>query len=122
MSDILSKLTPFEQRYAQLEEKLADPAVAGSARDYAEVAKEHASLRPLVEAGTRLRAVVEEQDAATSMLDDPDEEVRELAQAELADLAAKRSALEQEIRVLLVPKDPNDEKNAILEIRAGTGG
>jgi len=121
-SELLDKLTPFEQRYAQLEETLADPAVAGSARDYAAVAKEHASLRAIVETGERLRSILSEHAAATSMLDDPDAEVRELAQAEVEDLVQKRAALEQEIRVLLVPKDPNDEKNAILEIRAGTGG
>jgi peptide chain release factor 1 len=122
MSDILNKLVPFEQRFAQLEEKLADPAVAGSARDYAEVAKEHAGLRAIVQAGANLRETLAEHAAASSMLDDPDAEVVELARAEIEDLDAKQADLEREIRALLIPKDPNDEKNAIFEIRAGTGG
>jgi len=122
MSELLDKLAPFEQRFARLEEKLADPEVAASAGAYAETAKEHASLREIVAAAARYRSTVEELAAAESMLDDPDDEVRELARAEVDELATKRDELEREIRVLLIPKDPNDEKNAILEIRAGTGG
>jgi peptide chain release factor 1 len=122
MSDLLEKLAPFEQRFAELEEKLADPAVAGSAGEYAQVAKEHASLRSIVQAAAAIREIFAQQADATSILEDPDEEVRELARAELAGLEQKRTALEQEIRVLLIPRDPNDEKNAIIEIRAGAGG
>jgi len=122
MSDLLDKLVPFEQRFAQLEEKLADPAVAGSARDYADVAKEHAGLRAIVHTGASLRETLAEHAAASSMLEDPDEEVVELARAEIEELDEKQAELEREIRTLLIPKDPNDEKNAIFEIRAGTGG
>jgi peptide chain release factor 1 len=122
MSDLLEKLAAFEQRHAQLEERLADPAVAASPGEYKQVAVEHASLRPLVEAAATYRKVLNELDGARGMLDDPDEEVRELASAEIDGLMVRRDALEGEIRLLLVPKDPNDEKNAILEIRAGTGG
>jgi peptide chain release factor 1 len=122
MSELIEKLVPFEQRHAQLEERLADPEVAASAGDYAEVAKEHASLRGLVAAAASYRSILTEIVAAQSLLDDPDADVRELAQAEIADLSERRDGLEREIRVLLVPKDPNDEKNVILEVRAGTGG
>ena len=122
MSELLNKLAAFEQRFAELEEKLADPAVAGSPAEYAEVAKEHASLRSIVHAAVTYRETLAEEVDARSMLDDPDEEVRELARAEIDGLEQKRTELEQEIRLLLVPKDPNDAKNAILEIRAGTGG
>jgi peptide chain release factor 1 len=122
MSDLLEKITPFEQRFAQLEEKLADPAVAGSARDYAEVAKEHAGLRELVQAAARLRKNLSDHAAASSMLDDADSDVIELARSEIEELDQKKADLEREIRAMLIPKDPNDEKNAIFEIRAGTGG
>jgi peptide chain release factor 1 len=122
MSDLLNKLAPFEQRFAELESKLADPAVAGSPAEYAEVAKEHGSLRSIVRAAVTYRETLAEEGDARSMLEDPDEEVRDLARAELDGLEQKRTELEQEIRILLVPKDPNDAKNAILEIRAGTGG
>jgi peptide chain release factor 1 len=122
MSELLNKLAPFEQRFAELEAKLADPAVAGSPAEYAEVAKEHASLRAIVRAAAGYRETLAEEEDARSMLDDPDEEVRKLARAEIDDLEQKRTEREREIRALLVPKDPNDAKNAILEIRAGTGG
>jgi peptide chain release factor 1 len=122
MSDLLHKMVPFEQRFAQLEERLADPEVAASPGEYAEVAKEHASLREIVAAAAAYRATLDEVAAAESMLEDPDEEVRELARAEIDELASRREELDRQIRVLLVPKDPNDEKNAILEVRAGTGG
>jgi len=122
MSDLLDKLAPFEQQFAQLEEKLADPAVVGAPREYAEVAKQHAALRPVVQAAATFRDTLAQLAAAGSMLEDPDEEVQELARAEIEELEQKRDQLERGIRVLLVPKDPNDEKNAILEIRAGTGG
>jgi peptide chain release factor 1 len=122
MWDLLDKLAPFERRFAELEEKLADPAVTGSPAEYAQVAKEHASLRSLVRAAATYRETLAQESDARSVLDDPDEEVRELARAELEELAQKRTELEGEIHALLVPKDPNDAKNAILEIRAGTGG
>jgi len=122
MSELLDKLAPFEQRFAELEAKLADPAVAASPAEYAEVAKEHASLRSAVRAAASYRKILAEEDDARSMLDDPDEEVRKLARAEIEGLEEKRTELEQQIRVLLVPRDPNDGKNVILEIRAGTGG
>jgi peptide chain release factor 1 len=122
MSELLERLVPFEQRFAELGEKLADPAVAASAGEYAVVAKEHASLRGIAQAATNLRGLVRERAAAVSMLDDPDPEVRELAHAEIDGLDSKQAELEREIRSLLLPKDPNDAKNAILEIRAGTGG
>jgi peptide chain release factor 1 len=122
MSDLLGKLEPFEQRYAQLEETLADPAVAGSPGEYAAAAKEHASLRAIVEAAARFRKTLVALENARSMLHDPDKEVRELVRTEIEDLSARSEELGRDIRALLVPKDPNDEKNAILEIRAGTGG
>jgi peptide chain release factor 1 len=79
-------------------------------------------VRPQAEAAARYRALLAEIADARALQDDTDEEVRELADAELAELAGRRETLEQEIRSLLVPRDPNDDKNAILEIRAGTGG
>jgi peptide chain release factor 1 len=79
-------------------------------------------VRPLAEAGARYRQLLAEIEDARAMLADDDGDVRELAEAELAELEDRHSATEREIRLLLVPKDPNEEKNAILEVRAGTGG
>jgi peptide chain release factor 1 len=122
MSDLLDRLSVFEAKAGQLEERLADPAISSSPNEYASVAKELSRIRPVAEAGARYRRICDEIDNARGMLDDDDGEVRELAESELKDLEGQRDAMEREIRLLLIPKDPNAEKNAILEVRAGTGG
>jgi peptide chain release factor 1 len=122
MSDLLENVAAFEERARHLEERLADPSVAGSPGEYAPIAKELASLRPTVGAATVYRAVLADSDDARSMLDDDDPEVQEMARAELERLAVERGRAETELKLLLLPRDPNDEKNVILEIRAGTGG
>jgi peptide chain release factor 1 len=122
MSELLDKLSAFEAKAGRLEEQLADPAVASSPNEYAAIAKELSRIRPIADASTRYRLVCVEIEGARGMLEDDDGEVRELAETELSDLREKRDAMEREIRLLLIPKDPNAEKNAILEVRAGTGG
>ena len=122
MSGLLESISVFEDRARRLEQRLADPAVASAPGEYAQVAKELAGLRPLVDAGARYRAALAQSADARSLQSDPDPEVSELARAELEALEARTLALERELRLLLVPKDPNDEKNVMLEVRAGTGG
>jgi peptide chain release factor 1 len=122
MADLLEKISVYEARANELEERLGDPAVASSPTESVAVAKELSTLRLAADASVRYRKVLEEIDDARKMLEDDDSEVRELAEAELSDLGEQCEAVEQEVRLLLVPKDPNAEKNAILEIRAGTGG
>jgi peptide chain release factor 1 len=122
MSELLEKISVFETKAGELEERLADPGVASSPAEYASVAKELARIRPLAEAAARYRTLLSDLEDANAMLEDDDAELRELAEVERADLAERRVALESEIRLLLVPRDPDEAKNAILEIRAGTGG
>jgi len=122
MSDLLDKISVFESKAGQLEERLADPSIASAPAEYASVAKELSRIRPLVEAGARYRQLLADIEDANAMLEDDDAEMRELAETELAELEEQQGAIEREIRLLLVPKDPDEEKNAILEIRAGTGG
>jgi len=122
MSGLLESISGFEDRARRLELRLADPAVASAPGEYASVAKELAGLRPLLDASARYRAALAQRDDARLLVADPDPEVSELASSELGELEARVASLEQEIRLLLVPKDPNDEKNVMLEIRAGTGG
>lgn len=122
MSDLLEKIGVFEERASQLEQQLSHPDLAKDRKAFAEVGRELAAIRPVVETGASYRKVVREIADAEAMLDDPDPEVSELARSELDDLTARRSTLEQQFRVLLVPRDPNDDKNVIVEIRAGTGG
>jgi peptide chain release factor 1 len=122
MSDLLDKIAVFEKHARQLEEQLADPSLTRDRKAYAEVARELAGLRPIVEAGASYASTLSEIADAESMLTDPDPQMAEMARAELDNLAARKAELERQLRLLLVPRDPNDEKNAILEIRAGTGG
>ena len=116
------RIASFDERAARLEARLADPALAAQPGDYATVAKELKSLRPLLDAAASYRTTLSEIEGARALLSDPDPEVSALARAELEELEARRETLEREIRLQLVPRDPNDEKNVILEIRAGAGG
>ncbi|MDJ0865224.1 MAG: peptide chain release factor 1 [Myxococcota bacterium] len=122
MSELLQRIEEAEARARALEEQLADPEVAGQAGRYAEVAKELARMRPLLEAGGAWRSGVAELADAREMLAESDEELRELAKTEIERLEPELEKLEGRIRALLVPPDPNDERNVILEIRAGAGG
>jgi peptide chain release factor 1 len=122
MSGLLESISVFEDRARRLEQRLADPAVASAPGEYAKIAKELAGIRPLVEGGARYRAVLSQIEDARGLLADPDADVSELARSELPGLEASAVALERELRVLLVPRDPNDDKNVMLEVRGGTGG
>jgi len=122
MSDLLSKIQAFADRAARLELRLAEPAVASNPAEYGKLAKELAGLRPAAAAAAAYRKLLSDLEGARAMLEEGDGELRELARAEIEELEPRSSLLEEEIRVLLLPRDPNDEKNAILEIRAGTGG
>ena len=122
MSELLDKIGVFETRLGELEAKLADPALVKDRRAFAELGQELASVRPVVETGERYRGTLEGLDEARAMTDDPDPEMKELARGELTVLEERKVELEQELRLLLVPRDPNDDKNVVLEIRAGTGG
>jgi peptide chain release factor 1 len=122
MADFLDKIAVFEQRVSQLEARIADPQLARDRKAFAEVGRELAAIRPLVEAGERYRRTLSALEDTRGMLADPDPELKEMARTELESLQGQREALEQELRLLLVPRDANDEKNVIIEIRAGTGG
>ena len=117
---MLDKLQSIEAKYDQLMAEMADPAVQADNAKFRSHSKTAAEMQPLVERSREYRDVLAQVAATEEMLNDPD--MRELAQDELAQLTARREALLADIKVLLVPKDPNDAKNVILEIRAGTGG
>jgi peptide chain release factor 1 len=119
---MIDKLTSIEARYTDLSGKLADPAVQADTSQYRTHAKALAEIEPLVERFHEFKAVLTEVAQAQELANGSDAEMRELAQEELRELVARRDALEAEIKVLLLPRDPNDEKNVMLEIRAGTGG
>jgi peptide chain release factor 1 len=119
---MLDKLADVERRYRDLEERLIDPAVLGSRKDFARMAKERADLEPIVAAYRDWKKLTQEIEGHRSLIESGDGEVRELAKAELPELRARVEVLERQLRLLLLPKDPNDDRNVVLEIRAGTGG
>ncbi len=116
-------LSQVVNRHEELEALMAD-ASSMDASDFAKMSKEYADLTPVVAAVKSLRSAQDQQDECTQMINDPDcdAEMRELAEAELQDLKKSIPELERNVQVMLIPKDEADEKNAILEIRAGTGG
>jgi len=122
MADLLQHIDDVQAKARPLEERLQDPELAKSPSEYARVAKQLASLRPLIEAGERYRKVLAELEGTEEMLRDDDPEMRQMAESEREALTAAREQIEEEIRELLVPQDPNDEKDVILEVRAGAGG
>jgi peptide chain release factor 1 len=119
---MFQKLEDVEQRYLDLERSLVDPAIIGNRKEYARLGKEHADLEDIVARYREWKQLSEEVEGHKSLLDEADPEIRELAKAELPALRERIEALQTELKRLLVPRDPNDERNVILEIRAGTGG
>src|SRR5579864_9095661 len=119
---MLDKLKGIEERFAELERRLSDPALIGHNREYAQVARERAQLEEVTAAARDYRRLLTEIDEHKGILDGEDAELRELAKAELPTLQRRQATLEERLRQLLTPRDPNDDRNVLLEIRAGTGG
>ncbi|MCB9124031.1 MAG: peptide chain release factor 1 [Caldilinea sp.] len=122
MSNIIDRVAKIADRFDELTELMADPAVAADFSRLSEIDRERQEIEDLA-ATYRRFAVVESQLAENQLLlEDADAEMRELAELELESLSAEREELDQQMKALLLPKDPKDEKNVIVEIRAGTGG
>jgi peptide chain release factor 1 len=119
---MLDKLNSVEARYGELMALLAEPTVQSDAGKYREHAKALAELEPLVEKYREFKAVDQQLREAQELVRGGDQEMAALAREELKDLEPRHAALLAEMKILLLPKDPNDEKNVLLEIRAGTGG
>jgi peptide chain release factor 1 len=120
---MLEKLEQIEARYEELAEQLSSPEVYSDQANYAKLSKQHRSLGEVVQKYRESKQIKSELTGARELFDSADdEEMRELARAEVAYLEERLAKSEEDLRVLLLPRDPNDEKNVILEIRAGTGG
>src|SRR5918911_385421 len=121
---MLEKLEQIEARYEELTDELSSPELLSDQAAYAKAAKQHRSLGEIVGTYRELKTLREELKGARELLDasGDDAEMYEMARAEVASLEERIARSEEELRVLLLPRDPNDEKNVILEVRAGTGG
>jgi len=119
---IIDKLTTLETQYAELMERLSTSEMQADPAEYRKSAKTLSELEPVVEKYREFQQVQRDIEGADELVRGSDPDMRELAQEELKGLAEQREALMGELRILLIPKDPNDERNVMLEIRAGTGG
>src|SRR5205809_3797068 len=120
---MFDKLRQVEERYRELTGALSDPAVIGQQALYAKTAKAASELAEVVGKFEEYKQLLARLEEARHMAaEDADREMREMAQAEVAELAARQAKLEDELRALLIPKDPNDDRNVFVEIRAGAGG
>jgi len=119
---MLRKLDDVERRYREVEAVMLDPSVLGNRKDFARLSKERAELEPIITAYREWKKLQRDIEGNKSLVESGDEEIRELARAELPELRRRAEELEARLKVLLLPKDPNDERNVVLEIRAGTGG
>lgn len=119
---MVERLDKMQSRSRELEEILMKPEVLGDSREYAKLAKEQSSLRQVVEAYEELNLLMKHIKEAEQMTKEKDPEMRELAELELEELIPNRDALLEKLQILLIPKDPNDDNNCIIEIRGAAGG
>ena len=119
---MFDKLDFILEKYEELSLKVSDPDIISNQPVWKKHMKELGELEPVALKYKEYKKAKEEMDAAREMLDSDDEEMKELAKMELADLEEKIPEIENELKILMLPKDPNDDKNVILEVRAGTGG
>jgi len=116
------KLKTIIDKHSLLSEQLADPEIFNDQKKLTTTAKEHSALEDVVNVGKEYLAVLQNIEDDKSILNGDDAELKEIAQEELIELESRKDKLESDLKILLLPRDPNDDKNLILEIRAGTGG
>ena len=121
---LVDKLQVIEDKFMDLEQRISDPEIIARQDEWRKLTRQHAQLSETVEAFREYKKVLAGIDEAMEVIEDKsmDEEFREMAQEELKELKPQKEELEEKLQILLLPKDPNDDKNVILEIRAGTGG
>ena len=118
---ILNRLDGLKLKYEETGQKLTDPEVIADVKQFVQLNKEYKELEPIIETSERFRtAIANLAEAKDILLNDKDEEMREMAREEIAELEPAIERMEEEIKLLLIPKDPQDSKNAIVEIRACT--
>jgi peptide chain release factor 1 len=123
VSDLLDRLAAIEARYDELNAQLADPAIASRPQELQRIARESGDLRETVETATEYRSLLARRDEAQQIVDaGEDDDLVELATAELEEMGTQVEDLEARLKLLLIPKDPADKRNAIVEVRAGAGG
>ncbi len=120
---LLEKVLGLQEKYQRLQDQLADPEVMSDMKKYVQLNKDYKELQPIINAGLEYKQIVDGIEMAKDILiNEKDDELKEMAKMELAELEPKVPEMEQNIKLLLIPADPDDSKNAMVEIRGGTGG
>ena len=119
---MFEKLKGVEKRFSEIEKCLGDPEIIKDQQVYQDLIREHADLKKIVTVYRKFKEILQGIEESTELLQDSDPEIKNLARDELAELNLNKNRLENDLKKLLLPRDPNDEKNVIVEIRAGTGG
>ena len=120
---LIDKILALQEKYNSLQNQLSDPAVIADMKKYVQLNKDYKQLEPIVKTGLDYKRKVEElADAKDILINEKDDDLREMARAEVAEIEPLLPQLEEQIKILLIPADPDDAKNAIVEIRGGTGG
>ena len=119
---MFDRLAQMEARYDSLSRDMSDPSLVNDQKKFQAIAKEHRDMEPIVEKYRQYRKIADAVADAKTMLGESDPDIKAMAQEELATLEPQLEPIEEELKVMLLPRDPNDEKNIVIELRAGTGG
>ena len=119
---MIEKLESIKNHFLSIQEKLSDPEVVSDMKKFSKLNKEYKGLEPIVEAYEKYSSLLSGIESAKEMMDDSDPEMQAMAKEEMDELLPQKSAMEEELKVLLIPKDPDDSLDVVMEIRAGTGG
>jgi peptide chain release factor 1 len=119
---MFDRLDQLEARYDDLSHQMSDPTLVNDQKKFQSIAKQHRDMEPTVEKFREYRSIKTGIADAKAMLAETDPDIRAMAQEELLALEPRLAQVEEDLKVLLLPKDPNDDKNIIIELRAGTGG
>ncbi len=122
MNSILQKIEGLYSKFEEVSTLITDPAVIADMKRFVKLNKEYSDLEQIVKAGNRYKTLLQHIDEAKQLLNEQDADMREMAKAELAELEPQVEPLEEEIKLLLLPSDPEDAKDVVMEIRGGTGG
>ena len=122
-NSLLEKVLGLQAKYDALQAQLSDPEVISDMKKFVQLNKEYKELTPIIEAGNEFKKIIENYEMAKDILaNEKDEDLREMAKEEIAEIEPTLPEWEEKIKLLLIPADPQDSKNAILEIRGGSGG
>ena len=122
-NSLLEKVLSLQDKYQKLQDQLSDPGVMADMKKFVQLNKDYKELEPIIKAGLEYKGMLDELASAKDILiNEKDEELREMARDEIAEIEPKLPDMEQNIKLLLIPADPDDSKNAVVEIRGGAGG